>query len=91
MPVVVYHCISCGNTYNVLHRTWKEAEKIAGRIAIIDHGKIIAINTAQGLKKQTNTNSLEEAYLKLTGSAIREEEATGVDHLRSMRRMRRGR
>ncbi len=27
MPVVVYHCISCGNTYNVLHRTWKEAEK----------------------------------------------------------------
>ncbi len=68
----------------------EEAEKIANRIAIIDHGKIIAIDTARGLEKQTNTNSLEEAFLKLTGSAIREEEASGVDRLRSMRQMWRG-
>jgi ABC-2 type transport system ATP-binding protein len=65
----------------------EEAEKVAQRIAIIDRGKIIAIGTDQELKNQTKTNSLEEAFLALTGSVIREEEASGVDHMRSMRRM----
>lgn len=50
-----------------------EAEAVAERIAIIDHGKIIATGTAQGLARQTKTNSLEEAYLKLTGEGIRDE------------------
>lgn len=69
----------------------EEAEKIAERIAIIDHGKIVTIGTAEQLKKQTKTNSLEEAFLKLTGSTIRDESSSGVDHLRSMRKMWGGR
>jgi ABC-2 type transport system ATP-binding protein len=44
----------------------EEAEKIANRIAIIDHGKIISTGTSQELKQQTNTDSLEDAFLKLT-------------------------
>lgn len=68
----------------------EEAEKIAQRIAIIDHGKIIATGTLGELKKQTETNSLEEAYLKLTGNAIRDEEATGLDRMRQHRQARRG-
>jgi ABC-2 type transport system ATP-binding protein len=51
----------------------EEAEKYARRIAIIDHGKIVAEGNSESLKKQTNTNSLEEAFLALTGKAIREE------------------
>jgi ABC-2 type transport system ATP-binding protein len=66
----------------------EEAEKIAQRIAIIDYGKIIAIGSAEELKKLTNTNSLEDAFLKLTGKVIREEAATGLDHMRMRRRMR---
>ncbi len=66
----------------------EEAEKIAQRIAIIDYGKIIAIGSTEELKKLTNTNSLEEAFLKLTGKVIREEAATGLDHMRMRRRMR---
>jgi ABC-2 type transport system ATP-binding protein len=50
-----------------------EAEDIAEKIAIIDHGTIVATGTTQELMKQTDTKSLEEAYLKLTGSGIREE------------------
>lgn len=50
-----------------------EAEAVAGRIAIIDHGKIIATGTAKSLAKQTKTKNLEEAYLKLTGETIRDE------------------
>ncbi len=65
----------------------EEAEKVAGRIAVIDHGQIIAIGSAGKLKKQTGTGSLEEAFLKLTGTKIREEEATNLDRMRSMRNM----
>jgi ABC-2 type transport system ATP-binding protein len=63
-----------------------EAEKIAGRIAIIDHGKIIAMGTNAELKTQTQTNTLEEAFLKLTGHEIRLEEASSVDHWRQRQR-----
>src|SRR5438045_3944982 len=44
----------------------EEAARVAGRIAIIDHGKIIAAGTAESLKKETNTTSLEDAFLSLT-------------------------
>jgi ABC-2 type transport system ATP-binding protein len=66
-----------------------EAEKIADRIAIIDHGKIIAFGTAKELETSTNTSSLEDAFLALTGKTIREDEATSIDRLRMMRRTRR--
>jgi ABC-2 type transport system ATP-binding protein len=65
----------------------EEAEKIAQKIAIIDHGKIVGTGTNSELKKQTNTNTLEEAFLKLTGKVIREEEATGADRMRMHRRL----
>jgi len=51
----------------------EEADKVSDRIAIIDHGKIVAQGTSDELKKQTQKDSLEEAFLALTGSAIREE------------------
>jgi len=51
----------------------QEAEKVANRIAIIDHGKIIVIGIADELKEKTKTNSLEDAFLALTGKEIRQE------------------
>ncbi len=63
-----------------------EAEKMANNIAVIDHGKIITQGTADELKRETNTNSLEEAFIKLTGSQIREEEPS--DNIRLRRRRR---
>lgn len=65
----------------------EEAEKIAERIAIIDHGKIIARGTSNELKTQTKTDSLEEAFLALTGKKIRDEDATNLDHMRARRKM----
>jgi ABC-2 type transport system ATP-binding protein len=68
----------------------EEAQAVAQRIAIMDHGKIIETGTAAKLMEQTQTKSLEEAFLKLTGTAIRDEEASGVDKLRAhARRWRR--
>jgi ABC-2 type transport system ATP-binding protein len=37
-----------------------EAEEVAERIAIIDHGKIVATGTTAQLTKQTNTKTLDE-------------------------------
>jgi ABC-2 type transport system ATP-binding protein len=65
----------------------EEADKMADKVVIIDHGKIIGTGTPDELKKNTGTNSLEEAFLKLTGSAIRADEASSTDVLRSQARM----
>ena len=67
-----------------------EAERMATRIAIMDHGKIIATGTPEALKKQTNTDSIEAAFLALTGRHIREEEAGAGDRAKNMGRVWQG-
>jgi ABC-2 type transport system ATP-binding protein len=65
----------------------EEAERVARRIAIIDHGRIVAEGASAELKQQTNTDSLEGAFLALTGSDIREEGGNPLDTMRQARRM----
>ncbi len=55
----------------------EEADRVAKRIAIIDHGKIVAEGSGYELKRNTGTNTLEDAFLALTGSEIREEAGDG--------------
>lgn len=61
-----------------------EAEAIADRIAIIDHGKIVAIGTTEELKSQTHTGNLEQAYLELTGTGVRDETLDAADGKKDM-------
>jgi ABC-2 type transport system ATP-binding protein len=65
----------------------EEADRVAQRIAVIDHGRIVAMGTSQGLKERTGKDSLEEAFLALTGTSIRDESANSADQLRQMARM----
>jgi ABC-2 type transport system ATP-binding protein len=64
-----------------------EAERVAHRIAIIDHGSIVAQGTPQALKQQTNSASLEQAFLALTGTSIRDDAATSADQMRQVARI----
>ena len=64
-----------------------EADRVAHRIAVIDHGKIVAMGSSQELKQQTGTESLEEAFLRLTGTTIRDESAGAADQLRQVAKM----
>jgi ABC-2 type transport system ATP-binding protein len=65
----------------------EEAQKVARRIIVIDHGKIVATGTPAELMTKTKTGTLEEAFLKYTGHAIRDEEASSQDMLRQHRKM----
>jgi ABC-2 type transport system ATP-binding protein len=64
-----------------------EAERVAHRIAIIDHGKIVAQGTPAELKAQTQAESLEQAFLALTGNSIRNESADAADQMRQVAKM----
>ena len=64
-----------------------EADRVAHRVAIIDHGKIVAQGSSAELKAQTGADSLEGAFLKLTGTTIRDETAGSADAMRQMARM----
>jgi ABC-2 type transport system ATP-binding protein len=63
-----------------------EADRVATRIAVMDHGKIVAIGSPQQIKAQTGTESLEEAFLALTGTAVRDENPNQLDGMRAVAR-----
>lgn len=67
----------------------EEAEKMARNIAIIDAGKIVSLGTTDDLKVQTNSDSLENAYLSITGKDIREENASSLERMRFKMKVRR--
>jgi ABC-2 type transport system ATP-binding protein len=63
------------------------------RIAIIDHGRIQAVGTPAELKAQVGGDaqtSLDDVFLKLTGRAIRDEQAGATDQMRALMRGRVG-
>jgi ABC-2 type transport system ATP-binding protein len=64
----------------------EEAERVAHRIAIIDHGCIVTQGSPQELKQQTGSDTLEQAFLALTGTSIRDEDASSVDQMRNFAR-----
>ncbi len=64
-----------------------EADRVAQRIAIIDHGRIVAQGSSEELKRQTKSESLEAAFLALTGSTIRDERADAADQMRQVAKM----
>ncbi len=65
----------------------EEADKVAESVAIIDKGKILKIGKTDELKKLTDSSTLEDAFLKLTGYSIREESSSAIESLRKVRRM----
>ncbi|MBP6456572.1 MAG: ABC transporter ATP-binding protein [Chitinophagaceae bacterium] len=73
-----------GTTVVITTHYMDEAEELCNRIAVIDAGKIIAIDTPDNLidnlvaagferKKQVKAANLEDVFLNLTGKELREE------------------
>ena len=64
-----------------------EAE-ICQRVGIINHGKIVALDTPSVLNTKYGTTSLNEVFLQVTGRDIREEESDEKERLRQFIRTR---
>jgi ABC-2 type transport system ATP-binding protein len=64
-----------------------EADRVAHRIAIMDRGELVAQGTSAELKAQTQSESLEEAFLALTGTSLRDENASSADQIRQFSKM----
>ena len=60
-----------------------EVEKAADHVVIIDNGKIVSRDTVKDTISKAGTQTLEEAFIKLTGHTIRDESASAVDQLRN--------
>lgn len=68
-----------GTTILLTTHDMQEAENLCDRIAIISDGKVIALDTATGLKHLVDNSEgepkLEDVFLKLTGKSFEEKEA----------------
>lgn len=53
--------------------------EMCDRIAIIDHGQIVEIDTPKKLKQKYQKKTIEDIFLHLTGDSIRDHELTGKD------------
>lgn len=47
----------------------EEAEALCGNIAVMAHGKLAAIGSAQALKEESGADNFEDAFLRLSGEA----------------------
>ena len=63
-----------GTTILLTTHDMAEAERLCARIGFLAKGKLVAEGTAAQLMQRANTATLDDAFIKLTGEAIVEEE-----------------
>jgi ABC-2 type transport system ATP-binding protein len=50
----------------------EEADKLCDRVAIMNYGKLIALDTPENLKRASESTNLEDVFIHLTGAEIRD-------------------
>jgi ABC-type multidrug transport system ATPase subunit len=58
---------AAGTSLLFASHTLPEVELLADRVAVIDRGRLLGCDTPSALKQRTNSTTLEEMFLKLTG------------------------
>ena len=76
-----------GHTIVLTTHMMDEADELSDRVCIIDHGKIMAVDTPQRLKDRYKTNSLLDVFLELTGRDLRDAASDRVPMRTAMGRM----
>jgi ABC-2 type transport system ATP-binding protein len=65
-----------GVTVVLVTHLMEEAERLCDRVAVVDRGRVIALDAPQGIASAAGAASLDDAFLVLTGRTIDELEAT---------------
>jgi ABC-2 type transport system ATP-binding protein len=58
-----------GVTVLLVSHLMEEVERLCDRVALLDHGRLLALDTPAGLMARTGRSTLDEAFLALTGGA----------------------
>jgi len=75
-----------GKTIVLTTHIMEEADKLSYTVGIIDHGKIVAVDTPAALKSKHGSESLLEVFLNLTGKELRDSASKNVPMRRVMGR-----
>jgi ABC-2 type transport system ATP-binding protein len=68
-----------GTTILLTTHDMAEAERLCARIGFLAHGKLVAEGTAEELMKRANAENLDDAFIKLTGEELVDEEMVAVE------------
>jgi len=68
-----------GTTILLTTHDMAEAERLCARIGFLAHGKLVAEGTAKELMRRSNAGTLDDAFIKLTGEELLEEEVVSVE------------
>jgi ABC-2 type transport system ATP-binding protein len=68
-----------GTTILLTTHDMTEAERLCARIGFLAHGKLVAEGTAEELKRKANAENLDDAFIKLTGEELIDEELVAVE------------
>jgi ABC-2 type transport system ATP-binding protein len=68
-----------GTTILLTTHDMAEAERLCARIGFLAHGKLVAEGTPDELKRRANAIDLDDAFIKLTGEELSDEELVGVE------------
>ncbi|HEX5832510.1 MAG TPA: ABC transporter ATP-binding protein [Pyrinomonadaceae bacterium] len=67
-----------GTTILLTTHDMAEAERLCARIGFLAHGKLVAEGTATDLKRVAGAETLDDAFIALTGEELTEEELAAV-------------
>jgi len=68
-----------GTTILLTTHDMAEAERLCNRIGFLAHGKLVAEGTSVDLIRRSEAQTLDDAFIKLTGEELLEEELVGVE------------
>jgi ABC-2 type transport system ATP-binding protein len=63
-----------GTTILLTTHDMAEAERLCARIGFLAHGRLVAEGTATALKRRAGADNLDDAFIKLTGEELLDEE-----------------
>jgi ABC-2 type transport system ATP-binding protein len=67
-----------GTTILLTTHDMAEAERLCARIGFLAHGKLVAEGTAHELIRRAHTETLDDAFINLTGEELSDKELVAV-------------